>query len=271
MEPESAPAAPPKRFLLRLRTVFIITAAVALVAGLATIALWTPTTRARKTQCTNNLKQLGLALLSYEAARGSMPPAFFEDAQGRRMHSWRVCVEPYIQSPFRHDFPPPHAITYDFSEPWDGPSNRTLHGKANRIYRCPSDPSGARTDSKYLAVVGPRTAWPGPALWPPPSRRPSATPSTKDFAAGGANTILLVEVADSGIHWMEPRDLEVGQFDGTINAGSGQGISSHHGGGANVVFADGSIRFLSSNTSPEVVKALLTTAGGEMVSADDLP
>jgi len=40
---------------------------------------------------------------------------------------------------------------------------------------------------------------------------------------------------------------------------------SGHGGGANVVFADGSVRFLSENMSLEILQALSTRAGGEVI------
>jgi prepilin-type N-terminal cleavage/methylation domain-containing protein/prepilin-type processing-associated H-X9-DG protein len=46
------------------------------------------------------------------------------------------------------------------------------------------------------------------------------------------------------------------------------GMSSYHAGGANVAMADGSVRFLKSSTSQQVVWALGTRNGGEVISAD---
>ena len=43
---------------------------------------------------------------------------------------------------------------------------------------------------------------------------------------------------------------------------------SGHGGGANVVFADGSVRFLSDSLSLRTLKALCTRAGGEVITED---
>jgi prepilin-type processing-associated H-X9-DG protein/prepilin-type N-terminal cleavage/methylation domain-containing protein len=43
---------------------------------------------------------------------------------------------------------------------------------------------------------------------------------------------------------------------------------SGHGGGANVVFADGSVRFLRETMSLSILQALSTRAGGEVISAD---
>ena len=46
------------------------------------------------------------------------------------------------------------------------------------------------------------------------------------------------------------------------------GLSSFHPGGANILLADGSVRFLKDSTSNNVVWALGSRAGGEVVSAD---
>jgi prepilin-type processing-associated H-X9-DG protein len=112
--------------------------------------------------------------------------------------------------------------------------------------------------TSYVAVVGPDTAWPGAR-------------STKlgDITDGTSNTLLVVEVADSGIHWMEPRDLHVLQMAPTVNPQAGQGISSRHPGGAQASLADGSVRYLSEELSEEKLRALLTIAGGEPLGADD--
>jgi hypothetical protein len=211
---------------------------------------------ARRICCPCHLKQIGLALLNYEAANGSFPPAYIADADGKPMHSWRVLLLPYMEYHHIYD-------QYRFDEPWDGPNNRKLHDVILEMYRCPSEDNKTmskqdRTMTSYVAVVGPRTAWPG-----------SKSTKLADFSDGTANTLLIVEVADSGIHWMEPRDLHVLQMNPKINSKSGQGISSHHPGEACVVFADGCVRFLSDDLPPKTVKAMLTIDGGEEVSPED--
>ncbi|MBI2824437.1 MAG: DUF1559 domain-containing protein [Planctomycetia bacterium] len=55
-----------------------------------------------------------------------------------------------------------------------------------------------------------------------------------------------------------------------INCNNGFGIYSFHDGGANVVFMDGSVRFLPETAEPTVLFALLSRAGEELVSTDDL-
>ena len=46
------------------------------------------------------------------------------------------------------------------------------------------------------------------------------------------------------------------------------GLSSFHPGGANVAFADGSVRFLKSSTAMQVMWGLGSKDGGETISSD---
>src|SRR5262249_57175010 len=47
------------------------------------------------------------------------------------------------------------------------------------------------------------------------------------------------------------------------NCGPNDEIFSFHGNGANVVFADGHVSFLNENTNFQVLRALVTKAGGD--------
>jgi len=55
---------------------------------------------------------------------------------------------------------------------------------------------------------------------------------------------------------------------GDLDAPTMIGLSSYHPGGANIAFADGSVRFLKSSTQMTVVWALGSRAGGEAISGD---
>jgi len=197
--------------------------------------------------CANNLKQIALALNNYHDNHGCFPPAYIGDENGRPMHRWRVLILPYLeQQPFYDQ--------YRFDEPWDGPNNSKLADIQLEIFHCPSEQDRPATMTSYVAVVGPDTAW------------PESNPTTlDDFTDGTSNTLLVVEVANSGIHWMEPRDLHVVQMVPGVNPKAGQGISSLHKGGANVCFADVSVRFLPETLSRQQLEALLTIAGGESI------
>ena len=69
--------------------------------GCLVIALMLPAQRrarepARRSQCKNNLKQIGLALHNYHETYGAFPPAYTVDADGKRLHSWRTLILPYL-------------------------------------------------------------------------------------------------------------------------------------------------------------------------------
>ncbi len=209
---------------------------------------------AKRAECMNNLKQIALALHNYHSVYDCFPPAYIADESGKPMHSWRVLLLPFLEQQVLY-------TEYDFDEPWNGPNNSKLLDVPVSAFRCPSDngdDEGEALTTSYVAVRGPDTAWSG--------EKPA---KFGDFGDGIANTIRVVEVKDSSIHWMGPRDLHVVQMAPEINAKAGQGISSNHPGGAIVVFADGHTRFLSEDLSPETIRALLTRNGGEKVDADE--
>ena len=147
---------------------------------------------------------------------------------------------------------------YCFDEPWDGPNNSKLHNEIVRIFSCPSDDHKRhQAETSYVVVVG------SPTMWPENQKVSLADVSRGD---GMSQTIMLVEVHNSGIHWMEPRDLEFSKMPMQINPAKGLGISSDHPGGANVGFANGITRFLPNDTPTETLRAILTMKGREKVT-----
>lgn len=206
-------------------------------------------------QCANNLKQIALALHNYHAIHDSFPPAYVADETGRPMHSWRVLILPYLEQQALYD-------KYDFTEPWDGPNNRKLAMAMPAVYRCPQR-RGLRPTTSYVAVVGPKTAWPG-----------AEPTSTNDVSDGTCNTILVVEVVPgSGMPWMAPRDLSLEDALHGVDGDREFAIGSRHprdGGllwqpqpGAWVAFADGTIHWLPRECPPDVLEALFSIDGGE--------
>lgn len=198
-----------------------------------------------RTVCLNNLRSIGLALRSYHSEYGRFPPAYIADEHGKPMHSWRVLMLPYLDRAGV-------LRAYRFDEPWNGPNNRKLADEGRLIFNCPEDDPEPSMRTSYMVVVGPNTMFPG-----------SKSTQLSDISDGGAETIMLVEVAGSDIHWMEPRDLPVEQAMRGINAAAGRSVSSKHSGGVNVVFADARTTFLSDKTDRDQLKAWFTINGGE--------
>ena len=163
------------------------------------------------------------------------------------MHSWRVLILPFLDSQHLYE-------QYDFDEPWDGPNNSKLAERMPSSYHCPSAPDDGPV-TNYVAVVGEGTAFPG-----------TESISREKITDGTWNTLQIVEVADSGIHWLEPRDLDFGAMDFAINGDGGRGISSPHDDGVHVQYGDGTVRLLRDDTPEKTVRALLTIQGGEAVA-----
>jgi prepilin-type processing-associated H-X9-DG protein len=77
-------------------------------------------------------------------------------------------------------------------------------------------------------------------------------------------TILLVEMKNSGIHWAEPRDLDLDNLPPTIDKNRLFESLSAHEGGVFVAFADGHIEHLPmKHSSLEYLEALVSRNGGE--------
>ncbi len=205
-----------------------------------------------RASCQNNMREIAQAIISYQNAKGHLPPPYVADENGTPLYSWRVLILPYLE---RRDI----TALWRFDEPWDSPHNSQLQPYIE-VFRCPNDSheDPRQPLTNYVAVVGPGTAW-----------EEDAKLSTASFKDGAGNTLLLVEIAESDIHWAEPRDLSFSKMPKTINPATGLGISSKHPGGTAAVFADKRVTFIREDTMPNVLKALLTRDGGETVNSSD--
>jgi len=223
---------------------------VVLMCGGILVALLLPAVQAareaaRRIQCSNNLKQLGLAMHNYATANKCFPPAYVADKNGKPLYSWRVLLLPYIEGA--------DLSKYHFDEPWDSPNNRMVSKTAMKVFQCPSSshPAGDCT-TDYMMVVGKHTISDGPH---------GRDTEIRDYAT----TIMIVEVADSGVNWAEPKDLEFDKIDFKINGPKKPGIGSHHARGCNAAFCDGHVQFLNDSTDSKIIKNLLMIDNKEKI------
>jgi prepilin-type processing-associated H-X9-DG protein len=80
---------------------------------------------------------------------------------------------------------------------------------------------------------------------------------------GASNSLLVVEITASGIHWMEPRDLQFDKLPLKINLGGASGISSQHGEGVHALFGDGRVDYLPNSLPEKTLRLLLEINDGE--------
>lgn len=192
------------------------------------------------------LKCLGLAFHNYHDVYGSFPPAYLADEQGRPMHSWRALILPFVEQHELYD-------QYRFDEPWDGPNNSQLADRMPRTFHMPSEPpSSSRTN--IVAIVGEPTAFPG-----------ARATRLRDFRDGTEYTILLTEIADSDILWLEPRDLCFEEMSFHVNDPTRPSISCSRRRGPYIVSADGVVKTVR-DVHPETLRGMATIDGGEEVA-----
>lgn len=230
------------------RTIAKIAACV--VVGLLLIALLLPATRtarepARRNACMGNLKQIALALLEFEDANGTLPPAYTVDAEGNRLHSWRTLLLPYLEQDELF-------AKIDLTKPWDDPVNSKARETLVDTYMCPSA-THEYGWTTYLAVVGPEYAFTG-----------SVPRQRSEFTDGSDRTIMVVDVgSDHAVQWMSPHD-GIPQ-DWLVND---LPLRSHHANVTLAAFLDGHVDAIPSVADPEIRRAMVTIAGGEMLEID---
>lgn len=288
---------------LTLIELLVVIAIIAVLIGLLLPAVQKVREAANRIQCGNNLKQLGLALQSYHDANGKFPPGQVQGpypeagVYGRINNGWAVYILPYIEQ--RQLF-----NLYHWNLDAADPANQPVVAHPLKNFWCPSAPEQDRYYSAgVLAANGSKgacgdyapTFGVDPVLATGDNRGvlvPNCMTRMADITDGTSNTILLTEDAGRPRLWQAgtagPDQAVVGgpwagfktgitlkgaTFDGrgqpgpcALNCTNDHEVYSFHTGGANAVFADGHVRFLSAGMSLPTLAALITRAGGEVVS-----
>ncbi len=198
---------------------------------------------ARRAQCVNNMKQIGLAFHNHHSSKNVFPSSI-RDKDGKPLLSWRVAILPYIEQQELYN-------KFHLDEPWDSEHNKELIKEMPQVYICPQRTKADDFTTTYRIFVDEGALF--------DTKGDVGLQSVTD---GTSNTLMVVEAKDSVI-WTKPEELK---FD--PNSNGMQGLASQHPGGFNVLFADGSVRFIKTSISKQVLKALITRAGGEVISAD---
>jgi prepilin-type processing-associated H-X9-DG protein len=200
---------------------------------------------ARRAQCTNNLKRIGLALHNCHDANNAFPRPTITDKQGKPLLSWRVAILPYLDQNGLYG-------RFKLDEPWNSPHNQALLKEMPLTYACPSRARVEPFTTNYQVFTG------NGALF-----ESGRDVSIADITDGTSSTLMVVE-ADKDVPWTKPDDLA---FDpGPTSSLSGAGSS--HPLGFNGLLADGSVRFFKSTIRPSLIRSMITRAGGEVVNPE---
>ncbi len=116
----------------------VVIAVIAVLIALLLPAVQSAREAARRIQCVNNLKQLGLAVLNYESANAVLPPQQVLQFTGTTLSwksQWGVTSR---LAPFMEQGPMYNAINYALKS--SAPENTTVVSLSLRVLICPSEP-----------------------------------------------------------------------------------------------------------------------------------
>jgi prepilin-type processing-associated H-X9-DG protein len=214
------------------------------LVGLLLPAVQAAREAARRAQCVNNLRQIGLAMHNYASANNNVfPKPAITGEQGKPLLSWRVAILPYIQQQELYN-------KFKLDEPWDSPHNKALLKEIPSTYLCPSRTVTEPFTTTLRVFTGDGALFEG-----------GKGTALADITDGTSSTLMVVE-ADEAVPWTKPDDL---LFDPAA-VPSLFGAGSRHPGGFNTLFADGSVRFIKTTIGLQTFRALITRAGGEVVN-----
>src|SRR3954452_9502881 len=281
--------------------ILVVIAIIGLLVALLLPAIQSSRETSRRLQCTNNLKQIGLALLNYESIHKVFPPGYVWqfDASGTDTGpgwGWASMILPQM------DESPIHNVIH-----FDLPIEHAMNGVRVAViasYLCPSEdfrhvwaakrPDGSQicevAESNYVAMFGttePGVDGNGMFFRNSKVKVSDITDGTSKTIAGGERTHQLgratwVGSVTNAVLYPEDENTQsqavpetgAGMTLGHAGEGIGPGGSGGdvnqfyglHGQGANFVFADGHVSFLLTSMDYDTYLALATRAGGETIS-----
>jgi prepilin-type N-terminal cleavage/methylation domain-containing protein len=264
----------------------VVIAIIAILIALLLPAVQQARAAARRTQCRNNLKQIGIAMHSYHEAHNSLPMG-----TNRQLFGPFVAILPFADQENLQNL-------YDFNQYYTHPDNADAINALVPIYICPEMemkrdiPEAACNEpgnvSSYGCSMG-SSAFLSDGLFdgyggfsrPRPVRFRDVKDGTSNTIMCGEFNMQLRDYLWSGfscpplagqIRWGSHRwapgypGVSLGHMTGDFNTNTAANRlmwRSDHAGGAHFLIADGSARFVAESTDAGALRALATRHGRE--------
>jgi prepilin-type processing-associated H-X9-DG protein len=265
----------------------IVVAIIGLLLQLALPAIHQARESARRLQCAHQMRQIGTAMNGYTAAHRRLPPGYVVKPH---RHNFVQFVSPYLEE---------SAIfqSYRFDVDWNDQKNISSVRNEIKLLRCPTAPRKYKYTSDYAVFVRINPELANSLLSDGMISNRSdmhgalsnkeANPSA--VTDGMSKTVFLCEVAGrpdkyelgkrvtkdtlTGSRWASPAgrfDLKIRCNGGALDTGSQlfncvnkNEIYSFHPQGANFLFGDASVRYITDGIAPDPFVSMLTSRAGD--------
>ncbi|MCE5301872.1 MAG: DUF1559 domain-containing protein [Planctomycetaceae bacterium] len=265
----------------------VVVTIIGLLVALLLPAVQSAREAARRIQCSNNLRQIGIGLHNYHEAHGCFPPGClgYGAKYENKCIAWSVFLLPYIEQQNVHQ-------QFHFDKKFSDLENSPATHRVISTYICPStnqfcegrigsvvfqqDNSGALSSISGMGCTdyGGMNGWsyfsgPKKGTSEPGVMAYNRVVAIAEIPDGTSNTIIVAEDTGRGAgdgvdgEWPDGRNI----FDqsGPINAMQINEMWSDHAGGVHAAFCDGAVHFLSESIDIDALRALCSRSGGEIV------
>ena len=284
-----------RRVGFTLIELLIVIAIIAILIGLLLPAVQKVRESAARSQCLNNLHQIGLALQGYHDDNGAFPPGGVSLNEGV---SYMVFILPYIEQNNLYR-------GADVTQTYASSANLPLESAFVKLYLCPSsyeqfavsyDPPTARTSS-YAGNMGPKDPA-STAIYQVSASNQGGDAlqgvlgfdtqvSIMQITDGTSNTFLVGELAWKGANsyrsWSRgcwpladgnchscknmTYPLNTTPYNGSNNFND-TSFGSNHSNGAHFLMCDGSVHPVGKNVDISILRNTASRNGGEIQVAD---
>jgi prepilin-type N-terminal cleavage/methylation domain-containing protein len=293
-----------RRRAFTLVELLVVIAIIAVLIGMILPAVQRVREASFRTECQNNLKQIGLALQAYNANYRVFPTGYRCDEQPDPLNTapgwgWATIILPYIEQDNLYQ-------QIDLTKPIEAPIYDAVRTTILKLYICPSDystglftvldgngtPIADAATNSYAACYGTGNISADPGGGDGVFFRNSFMPSS-GVTDGLSSTLFVSERGASYAQAPWAGAINGGTVRPTPGGASSSKVveqapvmplahpsaasfnsssngpadfSSPHLGVVHCLFGDGSVQSLANDIDPTVVKALATRGGGEFIA-----